>query len=145
MRACITCLVERDEDEFSPRHNQCKSCLQTKERERQMKKTDLHIMYDKLLWIRSRRKLEGFIELSDVKLLWQLTNGNSVISGKKAHSMIVIDVASPISIHNIAPVTKHESMSLALRRKSAKRPFPADAMKKLKDLLSSSKEISTSI
>ena len=136
-KTCTSCGVEKPPNEFQGVQKRCKQCNRIRERERQAAKSPLRLLYDKLLWMRSHHKMrEGFIEFSDVEALWSKCEGKSVISGKPAESIIVIDFGGLFSIKNVAPVTKYESYSFSRRRKTLG-AFPAYALKKLEALTSS--------
>jgi hypothetical protein len=136
LKTCNSCNEAKPPNEFQGIQKRCKQCNRIRERERQAAKSPLRLLYDKLLWMRSHHKMRvGFLEFSDVEALWNKCEGKSVISGKPAESIIVIDFEGEFSIKNVAPVTKYESYSFARRRKTSG-GFPPAALKKLEALTS---------
>lgn len=134
LQICTTCDVERFENDFSATSTQCRLCLTAKERERCSKKTPSQHIYSRLLHMRCKFKLGGFIEYEDFDVFWKKCDGLSAISGRRATSVVFIDAEKPVSVRNIAFVTKHEKITITSLRKKNKPIFHGDILAKLEAL-----------
>jgi len=117
----------------------CRDCDKLRQRELRVN-LDLHRRIAKALYHVSRRRghTKSTVTVADVRRLFTLTDQKSVISGRPAECLALINSDGPIAAANLAPVTLLERRKLGLRVSS---PWPECALASLELLAASTREV----